>query len=73
MSRVVALGERKRLEGFALAGVALVPAEDPQQLQAAWSHLAPDVAVVIFTPEARSALRDVLDLRPDVIWTTLPD
>lgn len=73
MSRIVALGEQERLEGFALAGVAVVPAEDASEARAGWSGLDADVAVVILTPASVRALSDLLDLRPDVIWTTLPD
>jgi len=72
MSRIVALGESRRLEGFALAGVALLPAEGPDEVRAAWSDLDPEVAVVTLTPAAEDALSDLLDLRHDVTWTTLP-
>lgn len=73
MSRIAALGERRRLEGFALAGVVLCPAEGRDEMRTAWSRLDPDVAVVILTPAAEGALTDLLDQRPNVIWTTLPD
>lgn len=73
MSRIAALGEPRRLEGFALAGVPLFAGEDPDQLRTAWASLDPEVTVVILTTVAEGALRDLLDLRPDVIWTTLPD
>ncbi len=68
----MALGERARTEGFALAGVDLLPTEDPAAARAAWSGLDADVGVVILTPAAREALADLLPLRPDVVWTTLP-
>jgi vacuolar-type H+-ATPase subunit F/Vma7 len=73
MSRIVALGERRRLEGFTLAGVELIRADDPQAARTAWTGLASDVAVVILTPASHDAIPDLLPLRPDVIWTTLPD
>jgi vacuolar-type H+-ATPase subunit F/Vma7 len=73
MSRIVALGEPMRLDGFALAGVNVVPAEGADELRTAWSKLDPDVCMVILTPAAKDAVNDLLALRPDVIWTTLPD
>jgi vacuolar-type H+-ATPase subunit F/Vma7 len=73
MSRVVALGERRRLEGLSLAGVSLVAADGPEEVQAAWSRLEPDVGLVILTPAAEDALSDLFEARPDVIWTTMPD
>lgn len=72
MSRVVALGERRHLEGFELAGVGVIRAEDRDEARAAWSDLAANVAVVIFTPTAERAVSDLLGLHPEVIWTTLP-
>lgn len=73
MSRIVAVGERRRLEGFALAGVKLLRADTRAEAQAAWSRLDPDVAVVILTPATWTALSDLLVTRPEVIWTMLPD
>lgn len=72
MSRVVAIGERRYLEGFELAGVSIIAADDPHDARAAWSGLDSDVAVAILTRAAQEAVSPVLDLHPDVIWTTLP-
>ena len=56
MSQIVAIGERERLRGFALAGVNVAAAEDPAGARAAWAALPADVALVILTPAAHAAL-----------------
>lgn len=73
MSGIVALGERGRVEGFALAGVRVIAADDPDDVRAAWSGLERDVAVLILTPASQAALSDLLPSRPDLIWTALPE
>lgn len=52
--RVAAIGERIQVEGFGLAGAVLYPAEDADQVRAAWRSLPADVAVVILTAAAAS-------------------
>jgi vacuolar-type H+-ATPase subunit F/Vma7 len=54
--RLAVLGERVRVEGYALAGAMVCPADDPAEVRAAWRDLPPDVAVVILTPAAARAL-----------------
>ena len=73
MSTLVALGEPARLDAFSLAGVHVIPAETAADARAAWTALAPDVAVVILSSTAQKAIEDLLPSRPDVIWTTIPD
>ncbi|MBR7825607.1 hypothetical protein KDK95_04760 [Actinospica sp. MGRD01-02] len=53
---VVALGEEERVQGFALAGVRVVPAQDGTSVLEAWRELAPDAVVVILTRKAAQAL-----------------
>lgn len=72
-SRVVTLGEKRALEGFTLAGVELIQAETAEEARAGFSHLDDRVAVVILTRSARDAVADLLALRPEVLWTVLPD
>jgi vacuolar-type H+-ATPase subunit F/Vma7 len=55
--RVVAVGERARVEGFALAGVEVVVAEHPDEVRAAVAGLDEDVAVLLLTPLAAGAVR----------------
>ncbi|HET6966105.1 MAG TPA: hypothetical protein VFH58_15120 [Acidimicrobiales bacterium] len=61
MGAIVALGERARLAGLELAGAAVVPAETPEQVRAAWAHLDGEAALVILTPAAAHALADEPD------------
>jgi vacuolar-type H+-ATPase subunit F/Vma7 len=61
VQRVVAVGERSRVEGFALAGAEVVVAEDPGDVRAAVASLGDDVAVLLLTARAAAALgRDVV-------------
>lgn len=56
MGRVAAIGEAVRVQGLSLAGVLLLPGEEPEQVQASWRDLPADVEVVILTAQARAAL-----------------
>lgn len=58
MARVAAIGELTRVQGFALAGVVVLVAADPEAVRTAWSSLDDDVAVVVLTPAAAAALGD---------------
>ncbi len=74
MSRIVAIGETERLRGFAFAGVDVIAAESPAAARAAWQALAPDVALVILTPEARAALGyDDLDPLGQRLWAVMTE
>jgi vacuolar-type H+-ATPase subunit F/Vma7 len=64
MGRVVALGERGRVSGFALAGAHVLVAEDPGSVQSAWNGLGPNVSVVILTPAAAAALGELVNALP---------
>lgn len=60
VGKVVAVGERVRIEGFALAGVLTFPAEEPDGVAAAWQALPDDVAVVVLTPAAAATVTDTV-------------
>ncbi len=60
MSRIAALGRWADLAGYALAGIEVVDARDPDAVRRAWDGLPDDVAVVILTAEARRCLPDPL-------------
>ncbi len=64
MSRIAVLGERHRVEGFALAGAAVFVADDAASIRDAWTRLPGDVDVVVLTPAAANALEDVGQSRP---------
>ena len=66
MSRAAVIGEATAVQGFALAGAVVCPAENQDEAAAAWRSLPPDIAVVVLTARAASWLgempprRDVL-------------
>ncbi|HMK11076.1 MAG TPA: V-type ATP synthase subunit F [Acidimicrobiales bacterium] len=60
MSTIVVLGERHRVEGFALAGATVFVAADADSVRDAWARLPDDVVVVVLTPAAADALADVV-------------
>ena len=64
MSRIAVLGERHRVEGFALAGAAVFVGDDAASIKDAWTRLPGDVDVVVLTPAAANALEDVVQSRP---------
>lgn len=72
MARIAALGEERRIEAFAIAGVDIHDAATDADAVAAWSALAPDVAVLILTPRAHRVLESRLDERRDLLVTVLP-
>ncbi len=53
---VVAIGDLRRIGGFALAGVSVCGAEDDVAAVSAWAALSSDVTLVILTPEADAAI-----------------
>jgi vacuolar-type H+-ATPase subunit F/Vma7 len=72
MSRAVAIGDRRRLAGYALAGALAVSADSPQAIEAAWERLGEDATLLVLTPEARAQLEARLASREDLIWVVLP-
>jgi vacuolar-type H+-ATPase subunit F/Vma7 len=68
---VVALGERRDLDGFALAGARVVTASGAGVIEV-WRHLDDDVGLVILTESAARTLDDELDDRPDVLTVVVP-
>lgn len=56
MAGVAAIGDRTRIAGLALAGVAVFPAATAREVRSRWDNLSSDVHLVIITPEAADAL-----------------
>jgi vacuolar-type H+-ATPase subunit F/Vma7 len=56
MSHIAVIGEPARVQGFALAGAEVCPADEPDAVRTAWDGLAADVTVVVLTPAAARAL-----------------
>jgi len=72
MSRAAAIGDGRRLAGYALAGAEVVPALTEAEVVAAWDDLADDVTLLMLTAESRALLGGRLEERPEVVWVVLP-
>jgi vacuolar-type H+-ATPase subunit F/Vma7 len=72
MSTVVGIGATHEMEGFALAGVTVIPAALDAEVTAAWAGLDADVGLVILSADAGRQLRTVLDSRTDVLTVVMP-
>jgi len=73
MSTIVAIGERERVSGFALAGVQIAPADHPEAVRAAWRALSADAGLVILTRAAHRALAaEGVDDRDGRLWVVMP-
>ncbi|MEV4129569.1 V-type ATP synthase subunit F [Nocardia sp. NPDC049707] len=60
MSAIVAIGEPALIEGYALAGVDLLPAEGADEVRRAWESLVRTTGLVILTAAAAAHLGDEL-------------
>lgn len=58
MARVAVIGEDARVQGFRLAGAIVCPADSREAVRAAWAGLSDEVAVVVLTAAASTALAD---------------
>lgn len=65
MATVAVIGSDALVCGYRLAGVAVLVAETPQEVRAAWRQVPPDAAVVILTAAAAAA-------DPDRVTTAWP-
>ena len=72
MSRAAVIGETVRVQGYALAGAVVYPAEDAGQARAAWRSLPPDIAVVVLTARAAAWLGDAPRQRDGVLPVVMP-
>ncbi len=71
MGTVVALGDARELQGFALAGARVVAASGDEVLDA-WRRLDDEVGLVILSGDAAERLDGVLAERPDVLTAVVP-
>ena len=71
MSRAAVIGEAVRVQGYALAGAVVYPAEDADQARAAWRSLPPDIAVVVLTARAAAWLGEA-QRRDGVLPVVMP-
>lgn len=72
MAKAAVIGEELAVEGYALAGCVLLPADNPDEVNAAWQALPPDTVLLILTQNAASWLADRLAQRPDLITAVMP-
>jgi vacuolar-type H+-ATPase subunit F/Vma7 len=72
MDRIGALGDRHRIQGFAMAGVQALAADNEGDLVAAWQSLPSDIAVLILTKQAATVLAERLHERRDLLVAVLP-
>jgi vacuolar-type H+-ATPase subunit F/Vma7 len=70
---VAAIGEHLRLHGYALAGAEVHAGADEDELAAAWEKLPDDLACLVLTKAAYTALAGRLQERPDLVWAVVPD
>ena len=56
MSAVVAIGDPRKLAGYALAGVAVLAAVSPEEAHAAWAGPASGAGLVLLTASAAEAI-----------------
>jgi len=71
MATAAVIGEPLAVEGWALAGVLVYPADSHGEAAAAWAALPSDTALVIMTASAAGWLDAELASRPDIITTVL--
>jgi len=67
MSLAAVIGEATAIQGYALAGALICPAEDQDEAVAAWRSLPPDVAVVVLTEKAASWLGEAVEQRRGIL------
>lgn len=56
MAKIAIIGEAAKVTGFGLAGAIVLPAEEPDDVRAAWRSLGDDVAIVLLTSRAAGSL-----------------
>jgi len=72
MSRIAVIGEAVRVQGYALAGAVVYPAEDAGQARAAWHAMPSDIAVVVLTARAAAWLGEAPQRRDGVLPVVMP-
>jgi vacuolar-type H+-ATPase subunit F/Vma7 len=71
VATAAAIGEALAVEGYALAGAVVYPADSPDEAIAAFDALAPGTALVIVTVSAAIWLADRLGQRPDILTVVM--
>jgi vacuolar-type H+-ATPase subunit F/Vma7 len=71
VARAVAVGDRLALQGYALAGVEVLAADDAQAVREAVEQLADDVALLLLDAPPDAGVRDALARRPWLVSCSL--
>jgi vacuolar-type H+-ATPase subunit F/Vma7 len=71
MARAAAIGEALEVEGYALAGVTVLPADSQEEAAAAWAALPADTALLIMTTSAADWLGLQLAERPEILTVVM--
>ena len=71
VTTVAAIGEGRLVEGYGLAGVTVLAADDPAGWLAAWDELDDEVGLLLLTADSRRVLADRLGGRDDLLWTVV--
>lgn len=72
VARAAVIGESSRVQGYALAGAVVYPAEDETAVRMAWQSLPADIEVVIVTARAAAWLGGDLTARPVPLPVVMP-
>ena len=72
LARVAVIGESSRVQGYALAGALVCPAEGEAEVRAAWRSLPAEFEVVIVTARAAAWLGGDLITRPGSLPVVMP-
>jgi vacuolar-type H+-ATPase subunit F/Vma7 len=72
MSRAFAIGDERRLGGYALAGAEVRNAVAADDVEEAWNEAAGEATLLVLTPEAHAVLEPFLVDRDDVVWAVVP-
>jgi vacuolar-type H+-ATPase subunit F/Vma7 len=71
MATAAVIGEALAVEGYALAGAVVYPADSPEAATAAFDALPPGTALVILTTNAAASLAGKLDRRADILTVVM--
>ncbi len=72
MAAAAVIGELLAVQGYALAGAAVCPANGPEEAAAVWDALPAGTGLVIMTTSAAGWLAGRLEQRPDVLTAVMP-
>ena len=72
MGRVMAIGERSAVEGYALAGAEVIATDDPRAVGEAWRAIGPDVDLVLLTARAAAAVEATGEAPAHFLVAVLP-